>query len=193
MNDTELLKSLFEQLYTAYGRQLHAYLLGKTGCKETAGDLLQDVMLRIWNRMDDLYGMTPDRRRYWIFAVAANLVTDYYRHRAAQQRADTRLKQWAAARRPNPLDPETLAESKEQRENLENAIRELPEELRTILVMSTAGGMNSTQIGEALQMPAGTVRYKLSQARYILAAKMGLLEGKATEKGTDWCERSGKK
>ena len=43
-----------------------------------------------------------------------------------------------------------------------------------ILSMATAGGLTSRQIGEALGEPAGTVRYRLSQARKQLAAALDL-------------------
>jgi RNA polymerase sigma-70 factor (ECF subfamily) len=40
--------------------------------------------------------------------------------------------------------------------------------------MATAGGLTSRQIGDALGEPAGTVRYRLSQARKQLAAALDL-------------------
>jgi RNA polymerase sigma-70 factor (ECF subfamily) len=42
------------------------------------------------------------------------------------------------------------------------------------LAMAVAGGLTSRQIGEALGEPAGTVRYRLSQARKQLAATLDL-------------------
>jgi RNA polymerase sigma-70 factor (ECF subfamily) len=54
------------------------------------------------------------------------------------------------------------------------AIRDLPEDQRVILSMATAGGLTSRQIGEAIGEPAGTVRYRLSQARKQLAAALDL-------------------
>jgi RNA polymerase sigma-70 factor (ECF subfamily) len=46
-----------------------------------------------------------------------------------------------------------------------------------ILSMATAGELTSREIGEALGEPAGTVRYRLSQARKQLAAALDLEEG----------------
>jgi RNA polymerase sigma-70 factor, ECF subfamily len=43
-----------------------------------------------------------------------------------------------------------------------------------ILSMATAGGLTSRQIGEALGEPAGTIRYRLSQARKQLAGALDL-------------------
>jgi RNA polymerase sigma-70 factor (ECF subfamily) len=42
---------------------------------------------------------------------------------------------------------------------------ELPEDLRTALVLQVMGRLSSTQIGEALGVPAGTVRYRIAMAR----------------------------
>jgi RNA polymerase sigma-70 factor, ECF subfamily len=70
--------------------------------------------------------------------------------------------------------PELEAEYGERLAQLDAAIRELPEEQRVILSMATAGGLTSREIGEALGEPAGTVRYRLSQARKQLAAALDL-------------------
>jgi RNA polymerase sigma-70 factor, ECF subfamily len=60
---------------------------------------------------------------------------------------------------------------------LQHAIRALPEEQRVILSMATVGEMTSNQIGDALGQPAGTVRYKLSQARRRLALDLEEVTG----------------
>jgi RNA polymerase sigma-70 factor (ECF subfamily) len=72
--------------------------------------------------------------------------------------------------------PHLEAESRERLAQVDAAIRRLPEEQRVILSMATAGGLTSRQIGEALGEPAGTVRYRLSQARKQLAAALDLEE-----------------
>jgi RNA polymerase sigma-70 factor (ECF subfamily) len=70
--------------------------------------------------------------------------------------------------------PDVEAEYGERLAQLDAAIGELPEEQRVILSMATAGGLTSREIGEALGEPAGTVRYRLSQARKQLAAALDL-------------------
>jgi DNA-directed RNA polymerase specialized sigma24 family protein len=39
--------------------------------------------------------------------------------------------------------------------------------------MSAGGGLTSKEIGLALGIPAGTVRYQLAQARHALASALG--------------------
>ena len=70
--------------------------------------------------------------------------------------------------------PHRQAEARERLARLDAAIGQLPEEQRVILSMATAGGLTSAQIGQALGEPAGTVRYRLSQARKQLAAALDL-------------------
>src|SRR6202044_286798 len=48
-----------------------------------------------------------------------------------------------------------------------------PGQQRVTLAMAAAGDMNSAEIGAALGVPAGTVRYRLSLARRTLAEALG--------------------
>ena len=61
------------------------------------------------------------------------------------------------------------------------AIRRLPEPQRVTLTMAAAGGMTSAELAAALGVPAGTVRYRLSEARRTLAEALGRYDD-ATEK-----------
>jgi DNA-directed RNA polymerase specialized sigma24 family protein len=76
---------------------------------------------------------------------------------------------------PPEDEPAAVAEYRAQVEALDGAIRALPEDLRTVLLMQVLAGMHSAQIGEALRKPASTIRYQLLLARRRLAQQMGLL------------------
>ncbi|MFZ0215425.1 MAG: sigma factor-like helix-turn-helix DNA-binding protein, partial [Candidatus Dormiibacterota bacterium] len=52
------------------------------------------------------------------------------------------------------------------------AVATLPEEQRVILSLQVLGELTSAEIGELLEQPAGTVRYKLNQARQRLRSAM---------------------
>src|SRR5919201_4834341 len=83
--------ALFTRLYDEHRRGVHAYVFGRTGDPEMALDLLQETFLRVWRHLPTVQGLAPERQRYWIFAVARNLVTDFYRSRAAQRAAHQEL------------------------------------------------------------------------------------------------------
>jgi RNA polymerase sigma-70 factor (ECF subfamily) len=164
----------FNRLYEEQQRAVHAYLLGRTGDREVARDLLQEVFLRAWRRADSWRGLSPERQRAWVFAVARNLVIDAHRVRVTADAAQAALERSAPAAAPAAEGPEARAELGERIAALDRAIRRLPEKLRIVLSLHVVGGLTSAQVGEALGEPAGTVRYQLSQARRQLAAALGV-------------------
>jgi RNA polymerase sigma-70 factor (ECF subfamily) len=156
----------FRRLYEAHRAAVHAYFTGRTADSQSAADLMQDVFLRVWQHLDKLTDMTDDGQRAWIFTVARNLSVDVHRHQHTQVGAERAL-----AREPaRPAQPASRAVIAAERVAVVGeAIRRLPEPQRVTLTMAAAGEMTSTEIAAALGVPAGTVRYRLSEARHTLA------------------------
>lgn len=161
----------FDELYAEHHATLHAYFLGRTGDPELALDLLQELFLRAWRSIQTLDALPPERHVYWLYSVGRNLVVDSYRRRATADAAQDRLRQAPVEHAPTP---ETDALRHEQTAELDAAIRRLPDDLREVLVLQVVGERNSTEIGEIVGRPAGTVRYQLAQARRILASELRL-------------------
>lgn len=169
-------EAIFDVLYTAHHQTLHAYFLGRTGDAELALDLLQDCFLRAWKSLASVEGLSDERQRAWLFSVARNLVIDQHRRRATRKAADDALASEAALANATAAGADSQAEERERRQTLDLAIRRLPEELRTVLVLQVVGERNSTEIGELLDRPPGTVRYQLAEARRRLAQDLRLME-----------------
>ena len=72
--------------------------------------------------------------------------------------------------------PERIVERDRELRLVDEAIRRLPEALRTVLVLQVLDERTSAEIGELLGRPAGTVRYQISQARKRLAEELRRLE-----------------
>ncbi|MCX6049486.1 MAG: RNA polymerase sigma factor [Chloroflexi bacterium] len=169
-------EAFFEQIYASHRQSLHAYFLGRTGDGEVALDLLQEIFLRAWRNLARLQEKAADQQRYWLFTVAKNLLTDYYRHQRVQTSAQTALHDQTLETLPTQKAPDAQIEVREQLQQLDQAIQQLPENLRTILLMQVLGDLNSTQIGDILELPAGTVRYQLAMARKRLSEALQLKE-----------------
>lgn len=161
---------VFDDLYEAHQRTLHAFFLGRTGDRDVALDLLQEVFLRAWRSLPTLEALPPERRHHWLYAVARNLVIDFYRSRGSGQAAVERLQRLSP---PEVAEaPEAHVLEREQRDQVDAAIQTLPDDLRAVLVLHLLGERTSAEIGEILGRPAGTVRYQLSQARKRLADQL---------------------
>jgi len=177
---------LFEWTYEEHHRSLYAYLLGRSGNSDVAADLLQETFLRVWRHMESLRQVPAQRRRFWLFAVARNVVNDHYRRVVPRQEREESMSEGIALRSAT-AGPEAMLEASETAAIVDAAIERLPDNLRTVLAMRLLTGMTSTEIGEALGRPAGTVRYQLAEARQRIAVELGLQDN------SDARERIGKR
>lgn len=159
----------FRALYEAHRAAVHAYFVGRTADRAMAADLMQEVFMRVWQRLPELAGRSGDGQRAWIFTVARNLSIDAHRHERTRAGAEAAL-----GREPTRPPPAASAEviAAERLAVVTRAIERLPEPQRTTLSLAAAGGLTSAEIAAALGVPAGTVRYRLSLARRTLAAAL---------------------
>jgi RNA polymerase sigma-70 factor, ECF subfamily len=159
----------FGRLYAAHRAAVHAYFVGRTGDRWVAADLMQEVFVRAWQRLPELAGRSSDGQRAWIFTVARNLSIDAHRREGTRAGAEEAMR-----RQPPPGPPATAAAviAAERVAVLRAAIDRLPEQQRTTLALTAAGGLTSTEIATALRVPAGTVRYRLAMARRALATAL---------------------
>lgn len=68
--------------------------------------------------------------------------------------------------------PEALLESEEVRDALIDAIRELPSDLRTAIMLRELEGMSYEQIAESMECPVGTVRSRIFRARAAIDERL---------------------
>jgi RNA polymerase sigma-70 factor, ECF subfamily len=159
----------FRRLYEAHRTAVHAYFVGRTGDRWLAADLMQEVFMRVWQRLPELAGRSVGGQRAWIFTVARNLATDTHRRERTRAGAEAALGEQPAAA---PRSASTAVIEAERVTVVGEEIRQLPEQQRIPLTMAAAGGLTSAEIATALGVPAGTVRYRLSVARRTLGAAL---------------------
>ncbi|WP_042196071.1 RNA polymerase sigma factor [Paenibacillus camerounensis] len=180
MNDPQR-EAFFNQLYSKYHHIIFAYIMSHVSHRETSKDLLQEVFLRIWNQIHVGIELGIDESRYWIYRIAKNLVIDHYRRRSTQNRTEDKIKADAVSNNLVSKSAEDTFEIKEQILNVEQAIRRLPDNLYRVLILQYIGQMNSSEIGELLELPAGTVRYRLSMARKKLRQELEAFQGEGVQ------------
>ena len=158
-------EAFFDKAYDLYHKAVFAYILSRIEQREVAKDLMQEVYLRAWKQIDVGYDMGLDRSRYWLFRIAKNIIIDYYRYRSNRSETEDRMRQEALIRGAVVHSSEEAYEIKSNVQNIEDAMSQLPENLRSILILHSVGKMNSVEISKVLGIPAGTVRYRISVAR----------------------------
>ncbi len=130
-------------------------LYRRTGDRERAEDLAQEVFVKVMEA-------PPRNPKPWLFAVALNLARDEGRSAVRRQRQLTLLKgetDGAAA----PAPDEAL-EASEQRLLVRDALDELAEQDRAVLLMK-AEGLSYDEISAATGLAKGSIGTTLARAR----------------------------
>ena len=157
------------ELYDRYARLLMAVGQRILGSSREAEDLLHDVFLEAWRSAKDF-----DPRRGTVRAW----LTMRMRSRALDRvRAAGRAK---VVLHPDGQAPETAAPSQGEaigdRERIRAAVAELSEDQRPVLEMTYFQGMTGPEVADALGLPLGTVKSRLSRALKQLRAAMRTAE-----------------
>ena len=129
---------------------------------EGAADLAQETFLAAVRALPSFRGESA--LSTWLISILRNQYTLWLRGR----------RKWRAvgALGPELPAPEPRKVEGAARDVLEKA-RELPEELRTTLVLFYVEGLKYAEIAQALDCPVGTVRSRLFEARERLKARIG--------------------
>jgi len=175
MNDNQLNQAIqqcqrgepagFEHLAHVYGSRLYRYFLRLTASPADADDLLQDLFVRLMEKMKTYHH--HDRFERWIFTVAANLARDHFRRtgrtNALSLDAQTnphhdRIAAHLADDRPSPVEHAT---NNEQQDRLQDALNHLAHIDRDIIVLRHYSGLTFKELAHQFQMPIGTVLAKV--------------------------------
>jgi RNA polymerase sigma-70 factor (ECF subfamily) len=135
-----------------------------------ARDALQEAMEKVVRQLAH-FDSAQGSFRSWACAVARNVCRDRLRRRGLERAAfasdgDERT-QVASGSGP---DPERQAIASEGTSVLARALSELPEEMRTALVMFHVHEASYEEIARALEVPLGTIMTWLHRGRHRLRA-----------------------
>ena len=147
----------FAMLYDRYARMIHGVLLARAS-RADVEDLVQDVFLSAWNRLDGL--RDPAAFGGWLAMIARNRATDF--HRRAVDSVEL----------PDDLTaPETTSSRAEALGVLE-IIRALPVAYRETLVLRLVEGLTGPEIAERTGLTPASVRVNLHRGMKLLREKM---------------------
>ena len=135
-------------------------------CGDTAlaEDVAQDAFVRVWTHLSDF---RPDGNfKAWLTRITANMTIDAVRRRRPQVDIED-----LALEAPGQ-GPESAAVSSERAEVVRAALMRLPVQSRTILVLREYQSLSYREIADTLDVPLGTVKSRLSDARRRLKVEL---------------------
>jgi RNA polymerase sigma-70 factor, ECF subfamily len=158
----------FEQRLSECGPLAYRVARGVLRNSADAEDVAQEAMLRAYRQFDRL----RDRSRFkaWLVRIAFRLALDRLRSGKRRELRDTVWSQ--PEHQPPAVNAEDLAASNEFQAHLENALAELPEKLRLVLLLAAMEGHTIDEIASMLGISTGTVKSRIFYARRQLAEKL---------------------
>lgn len=146
--------SAYGELYERYVKKIYSYIYYRTGNEHDAEDLTARVFFRAMENIDR-YTARGLPFSAWLYRIAHNLVANWHRDRSRQKVSPLHdaavYSLWAEA-------PESLAESREEREWLLGAIQRLPGDRQQLLLLKFIERMSNAEIGLVLGRSEGAVK-----------------------------------
>jgi RNA polymerase sigma-70 factor (ECF subfamily) len=170
--------SAFETLVRRHERRVFRLLLRMLGTREEAEDAAQEAFLSLHRHGHRFRGEA--RFSTFIYRVAANAALNRRRSlgRARAREKELALRQATGSDLPaSPRDPEGSASGAQLQALVQEALLELPGDLRMAVVLYDIEGQSYKEIAQALGIPEGTVKSRIHRARNALRGLLQELVG----------------
>ena len=151
-------ESAFRQVYDQYRKRIYSYALNLTEDEDKAGDVVQEVFLKVWLNRDKLPNVSNFNA--WIHAIARNYFFDAIKKLVKESAF---LKNLTAAVDDSTNETENFILNKENEFLLQQAVEKLPPQQKLIFELR-GQGLKQDEIAEKLNISKNTVKAHLARA-----------------------------
>ncbi|ACV34858.1 RNA polymerase sigma factor RpoE [Accumulibacter sp.] len=169
-------KHAFEILVGKYQRKLGRLLSRFIRDQAEIEDVAQEAFIKAYRALPSFRG---DSAFYtWLYRIGINTAKNYL---VAQGRRAPTSTEFDADEAEGFEDagqlrdintPESILQSRQIGDTINAAMADLPEELRSAILLREIEGLSYEEIAEAMSCPIGTVRSRIFRAREAVAAKL---------------------
>lgn len=165
-------RTAFDDLVRKHERRAYQYAFRLTSNPEEAADVVADAFIRVFSAIGNFKGNSAFTT--WLYRIITNCFLDLRKKDKGRYNVsldqgvtvnDQEIERQIEDEGPGPDD---LAERNERERRVEDAVAELPEYQRAMIVMYHGEGLAYEEIAEALDLPIGTVKSRLNRARLQL-------------------------
>jgi RNA polymerase sigma-70 factor, ECF subfamily len=165
----------FVELVDRYTQKAHNLALRITRNQEDAEEILQDVFVTVFNKIDKFEGKSAFSS--WLYRITVN--TSFMKLRKRKQTPAISLEDINPGVRENWVsksvdssDTNYISSRHELREALEKAISRLPGEYRIIFVLRDVDGLSNQEVGDILNLTVPAVKSRLHRSRLMLRKRL---------------------
>ncbi len=171
-----------EELFGRFQKPLFNFFYRMVGRREIAEDLVQETFIKLC-RFGHTFNGSNAKFTTWLYSVAGNQCRDHLRHAArrpempvadmAETFSEEDQVELPPASLESPVEEHLLR--MELREELQVAIKSLPDKERTAIMLREYQGMEYKEIAETLGCPIGSVKVLIFRARQKLRERLKYL------------------
>ena len=177
LTDLELIKrcsrrdeAAWEEIIQRHKRKVLGIAYKFTGSFHEAEDLTQDIFLKVYRALDS-YDRSQDFTA-WLVGVSRNACIDHYRRVKREKLVMSGDADELKNFKFDGLSPQGTLEAVERASMVRRTLRELPDDLRTVLILRDLKGLSYGEIVEQLKLAEGTVKSRIHRGRLELAEKL---------------------
>ena len=157
----------FEQLFKTHFKRLYAYALTIVKEEMTAEEMVQNVFFKIWEKKGKVDIKTSISA--YLYRSVYHESLNYLKHRKVKAAYQSHAAWQAKDQSDNAASKVQLSELQQK---LDTALRELPEQCRTIFQMSRFEELRYQEIADRLGLSVKTVENQMGKALRILRLKL---------------------
>lgn len=161
----------FTQLVERHRQRVYNLCLRLLGDADDAADAAQDAFVSVLTKLDRFRGEAAFTT--WLHRISVNACYDLTRRRRRQPMLRLAGDGDAADEDAGPPVPDPADELAGTRDVVA-ALRVIPEEFRTAVVLADLQDLPYEEIAKVLDVPIGTVKSRVHRGRVALARAMGL-------------------
>jgi len=163
------IEARFTSLVKEYRKPLYRFVLRHIGNSADAEDIAQQTFVEAYGALRTFRGQSE--LSTWLYGIAMNLVRNYLNrapHRVRKYESEEVLLSVA----DDADAPETVVERMAILKRVYAEVATLSEELRATFLLVALEGHSYEEAAQALNIPIGTVRSRVSRARATLKARI---------------------
>ncbi|RLE24141.1 MAG: RNA polymerase sigma factor [Actinobacteria bacterium] len=181
LDDSELVaaaqggdRNALDQLLRRHYDRIHAVCRRVAGGTRDADDACQEALIKITRNLPRFDGRSSFAT--WAYRIATNASLDELRKRKRRPALHSVRDGDDVGQTSEIIDP--MAEKRLQHVSdrliLDDALAQLPEDLRAAVVLRDVADLDYKEIAEALDIPVGTVKSRIARGRSALAKHLRL-------------------
>ncbi len=158
----------FRKIYESAMQILFKVSYRIVGDEEAAEDLVHDALIKMHEK--GLEFPSYDDAKYWLIRVVKNASLNYAKRKGRERRAYEKV---LREDRRQMDSGETSLLKQDTQQKVQEALEQLPENLRMVLVLREYGELNYKEIGRILGITEGNVKVRVFRAREQLSKLIG--------------------